>query len=227
VELPVKRRRPYNRSARQARTRLARAAVVEAARKLFLERGFPATTIESISAASDIPIATVYRLFTSKLGILTAVLDVAAVGDDEAVAMADRPHVRAIRAERDPERQLRGFARLAREVMERLAPVQQILVSAAGSDAEAADLLTEHTRQRQQGQARIAHALAQAGMLRPELGERDAADIIHALMSPEVYRLLVVDRRWHPDRYEQWLADTLIHQLLAPAHAKQAGAPDF
>jgi hypothetical protein len=101
--------------------------------------------------------------------------------------------------------------------MGRLAPVQQILASAAGSDAEAAALLAEHTRQRQDGQACIAHALALAGALRPGLEERDAADIIHALMSPEVYRLLVFDRQWRPDRYEQWLADTLIHQLLAPA----------
>jgi AcrR family transcriptional regulator len=222
VEARVKPRRPYNRAARQARTRLARAAVVDTARVLFLQRGYPATTIESISAASGIPIATVYRLFISKSGILTALLDVAAVGDDEAVAMGDRPHVRALAADREPVRQLRGFAGLARQVMERLAPVQQILVSAAGSDAEAAALLAENTRQRQQGQGRIAHALALAGALRPELRERDAADIIHALMSPEVYRLLVADRQWHPDRYERWLADTLIHQLLSPAATRQS-----
>ena len=70
----------------QARTRLARAAVVDAARTLFLERGYGATTIEAISALSDVPPATVYRLFSSKRGILKALLDVSIVGDDEAVA---------------------------------------------------------------------------------------------------------------------------------------------
>ena len=59
----------------QARTRLARAAVIQAARALFLERGYAATTIEAISDQSDVPPATVYRLFSSKLGILKALLD--------------------------------------------------------------------------------------------------------------------------------------------------------
>ena len=80
----------------QARTRLARAAVVEAARALFLERGYAATTIEAVSDVSDVPPATVYRLFSSKLGILKALLDASIAGDDEAVALPDRPHVRAL-----------------------------------------------------------------------------------------------------------------------------------
>jgi hypothetical protein len=98
--------------------------------------------------------------------------------------------------------------------MSRLAPVHQILVSAAGSDPEASALLAEHTRQRQQGQGRIARSLARSGSLRPKMRERDAADIIHALMSPEVYMLLVSDRGWSPQRYEDWLGRTLTDQLL-------------
>jgi hypothetical protein len=50
--------------------------------------------------------------------------------------------------------------------------------------------------------------------LRPEVRERDAADLIHALLSPEMYRLLVLDRGWKTDRYERWLASLLIDQLL-------------
>ncbi len=56
-----------------------------------------------------------------------------------------------------------------------------------------------------------------ASALRAGVTERDAADVIHALMSPEVYRLLSTDRRWSPDRYQIWLADTLAQQLLDPA----------
>jgi AcrR family transcriptional regulator len=210
----VKRRRSHDGEGRQARTRLARAAVVEAARVLFLERGYAGTTIETISDLSDVPPATVYRLFSSKLGILTALLDVSIAGDDEAVALEDRPHVRALLADRDPENQLSGFAGIIRGIMSRAEPVHRILVSAAGSDPHAAALLAEQTRQRQQGQAQIARSLARAGALRPKLRERDATDIIHALMSPEVYRLLVCDRGWHAERYEQWLKDILIDQLL-------------
>jgi AcrR family transcriptional regulator len=201
----------------QARTRLARAAVLAAARTLFLERGYAATTIEAISDLSGVPAATVYRLFSSKLGILKALLDVSIAGDDQAVPLPDRPHVRALLADRDPRNQLPGFARITSGIMSRTEPVHRILVSAAASDPDAAGLLQAQTHQRQQGQAQIARALARAGALRPGLRERDAADIIHALMSPEVYRLLVADRGWTTAKYEQWLGRTLIDQLLPPA----------
>ena len=109
--------------------------------------------------------------------------------------------------------------------MSRTEPLYRILVSAAGSDPDAAVLLAEQTRNRQLGQAQIARALARAGALRPGLRERAAADIIHALMSPEVYRLLVGDRGWTPGRYEQWLTETLIAQLLGSDPAAPSSAP--
>ena len=198
----------------QARTRLARAAVVDAARTLFLERGYGATTIEAISDLADVPAATVYRLFSSKRGILKALLDVSVVGDDEAVPFADRPPVRTLLAEPDPRAQLAGFVAITVQVNSRVAPLYRILASAAGSDPDAAALLDELTRQRQEGQRLIARSLARAGALRPELRERDAADVIHALMSPEVYRLLVLDRSWKPERYERWLTAIVTDQLL-------------
>jgi len=223
VTTSVNRGRSVDGKDRQARTRLARAAVIEAARALFLERGYAGTTIEAISDLSDVPPATVYRLFASKLGILKQLLDVSIAGDDDAVPLEDRPRVRALVAESDPRKQLAGFAGICRGIMSRTEPIYRILVSAAGSDPDAAALLARQTRQRQQGQGGIAGLLARAGALKPGLRERDAADIIHALMSPEVYRLLVGDRGWHPDQYELWLQDILIGQLL-PQEARPTGS---
>ncbi len=157
-----------------------------------------------------------YRLFSSKRGILKALLDVSIVGDDEAVPLADRPHVRSLFTETDPRNQLASFAGVTAQVNSRTAPVYRILVSAASSDPDAAVLLDELTRQRHEGQGRIARSLARARALRPELRERDAADVIHALMSPEVYGLLVTDRGWPPERYERWLTAILVDQLLPP-----------
>ena len=212
----VKRRRSHDGKGGQARTRLTRAAVIQAARALFLERGYAATTIEAISDRSDVPPATVYRLFSSKLGILKALVHVSIAGDDQAVALPDQPHVRALVADQDPRHQLSGLAGIIRSIMARAEPLHRILVSAAGSDPDAAALLAQVTRQRQQGHAQIARSLARAGALRPKLRGRDADDIIDALTSPEVYRSLVCDRDWPPERYEHWLKDLLIDQLLAP-----------
>jgi AcrR family transcriptional regulator len=187
---------------------------VQAARELFVERGYAATTIEAISDRSDTPQATVYRLFSSKLGILKAVLDVLIGGDDQAVVLLDRPQVRSLLADERPPHQLAGFAAVVRAVLERVGPVHRILADAARSDPAANELLTEIARQRSDGQRRIAHSLADAGALQAGLRERDAADIIHALASPEVYGLLVMDRGWSGGRYESWLTSILTSQLL-------------
>lgn len=205
---------PQPADGRQARTRLARTAVVEAARTLFSERGYRATTVEAISERSDVPAATVYRLFSSKLGILKALIDAAVAGTASAVTLAEQPAAQALLAEPDPTRQLAGFAAICRDVNERTTPLYRILVSAAASDPDAAALLTERGRHRRAGQQQIARALTRRGALRPGIRERDAADIIHTIMSPEVYQLLVLDCGWRPHRYEKWLAQTLIDQLL-------------
>lgn len=199
----------------QARTRLARRAVIDSGRALFLERGYAATTMDAISADSGVPPATVYRLFSSKRGILKAMLDVSIVGDDQLVPMAQRANIQSLVADPDPRGMVARLVGVAIEVNARTAAIYRILVSAAASDAEAATLLDELTEQRRQGQGMVARTLARRRALRRPLREADARDIIHALVSPEMYRLLVVDGGWPPTKYEEWLNGTLIDQLLA------------
>lgn len=198
----------------QARTRLARRAVVDAARSLFAERGYQATTIDAISERADVPAPTVYRLFASKLGILKALLDVSIAGDDESTPVADRAPVAELLAEPEPAQVLARFASIAVAINANSTDIYGILASAAASDAAAAGLFAEYQRQRAAGQGAVAQRLARSRALHPGVRERDAADIIHALGSPELYRLLVVDRGWTPARYERWLVDTLVDQLL-------------
>ena len=209
----VKRDQPSQGGRGQARTRLARRAVVAAARTLFLERGYAATTIEAVSNLADVPPATIYRLFASKLGILKALLDTSIAGDDQARTVQERPNVASLSTEPDPIKLLAGFAGVTTAINQRTNDIYRVLVSAASSDAAAAELLDVMNQQRDRGQSQFAHSLARAHALRPGLRERDAADVIHALMSPEVYRLLVGDRRWKPERYQQWLVTTLTQQL--------------
>jgi TetR/AcrR family transcriptional regulator, regulator of autoinduction and epiphytic fitness len=213
VPEPVKPDAANTRRPGQARTRLARRAVVDAARTLFLERGYVATTIEAISEHSDVPTATVYRLFSSKLGILKALLDTSIAGDDQPLAVQERPDVAALFGAPEPHTLLAGLAGVTTAINQRTNDVYLVLMSAAGSDPAAADLLREIRQQRDRGQGHIARSLSRAHALKPGVRERDAADLIHALMSPEVYRLLVGDRGWTPERYKQWLATTLTQQL--------------
>lgn len=209
-------KRPYDNSRRLAQTRATRAQVVRAARDLFVGRGYLATTIEAIGEAADVPLATIYRLFGSKVAILKSVLDVTFGGDDDPVAFGDRPNVRTALAEDDPTRLLDAFARIAREFMDRSAPMLRVLASAGEVDAEAADLLSDIRRQRLTGQARIVDALARSNALGDGLVPPEAVDIVYLLMSPETHRILTVERGWTPDHYQQWLTMAFKALLRAP-----------
>ena len=212
----VKRR--YDNSRRQAQVRATRLRVIEAARRGFIEHGYPATTIEAIAEAAEVPLPTLYRLFGSKRALLAAVLDTSFGGDDQPIAFADRPAVRAARDETDPVKMVTAFARIARELMDRTSAIQHVLATAAQVDPDAAELLAEIRRQRHTGQSRIVAALDARGALDPGLDTSEAADIVYALLSPEVHRILTVERGWPADRYERWVARslaTLVHASYA------------
>jgi AcrR family transcriptional regulator len=187
--------------------------VIDAARVLFLEHGYVGTTIAAISRAADVPEPSVYRLFSSKLGILRALLDASIAGDDEPVPMRERPQVAVLLGERDASTVLAGFAAVTTAINQRTNEVYDMLRRAADADPDAAALFAEIQRQRDEGQGRIVSMLHRKRSLRPGLSRREAADIVHAVMAPEVYRLLVRDRGWPPDHYRRWAAQTLIQQL--------------
>lgn len=187
---------------------------MSAARRRFLEQGYVATTIADISKAADVPVATVYRLFSTKLGILRAVMDIAIAGDDDDIPIVARAPVQAALDDPEPCQRIAGFVALTASINGRLFELYPVLVNAADADREAEAYLEDLAAQRQRGQGLLAKSLASSASLRSTVSEHDATDIIHALMSPEIYRLLVHDRRWKPERYASWLTATLIAQLL-------------
>jgi AcrR family transcriptional regulator len=189
--------------------------VIEAAQRLFTARGYPATTIEAIAEEADTPLPTLYRLFPSKRALLKEVLDVTLGGDDQPIAFGDRPEVRAARAETDPVKMVTAFARIASEFMQRSSGILHVLATAAQVDPDAAGLQAEIRRQRYTGQSRIVAALQARGALDPGLDKSEAADIVYALLSPDMHRILTVERGWPADRYERWIALSLA--TLMPA----------
>lgn len=210
----VKRR--YDNTRRLAQARATRLRVIEAAKALFIEHGYPVTTLDSVADAADVPLPTLYRLFGSKRALLRAVLDTSFVGDDEPVTFVERPAVQAALSEPDPRELIGAFAGIARQFMDRSSAILHVLASAAQVDSEAADLLVEIRRQRHVGQSRIIAALVERGALDPSLEPSEAADVVYLLWSPETHRILTVERGWTSDRYEAWLGRILARALLAP-----------
>jgi AcrR family transcriptional regulator len=211
---PVKRQ--YDNSRRQAQVRATRLRLIESAKGLFIEQGYPATTLEAVADAADVPLPTLYRLFKSKRALLSAILDTSFGGDDEPVAFVDRDAVQAALGEPDPHRLLEAFATITTALLGRSSAIQHVLASAAQVDTDATELLTEIRRQRHTGQSRIVAALVERGALDPSLSATEAADFVYLLMSPEAYRILTIERGWTPQTFERWLAHILCSTLLAP-----------
>ena len=201
---------------------MARAAVVDAARTLFLERGYGATTIEAISDRSDVPPATVYRLFSSKRGILKAILDVSIVGDDEAVPLADRPHVRALLRRSGPDEAAGGFRRghLRGELADGADLPHPRRRGELGSRRRGA--ARELNRQRQAGQGQIARSLARAGALRPASASATPPTSSTPSCPPRSTGSSSSTEDGRRERYERWLTETLIDAVL-PRPGERAG----
>jgi AcrR family transcriptional regulator len=202
-------KRPYDNTRRQAQVRATRLRIIEAAKALFIEHGYPATTLEAIAGAADTSLPTLYRLFFNKRALLKAVLDVSFGGDDQPIAFGDRPEIQAARAEPDPVALVRAFARIGRDFMQRSSAIMHVLATAAQVDPDAAQLLEEIRRQRHVGQSRIVAALQERQALNPEIAISEAADIVYTVMSPDVHRILTTERGWTPEQYQQWLVRSL------------------
>src|SRR5215472_418396 len=218
----VKRR--YDNSRRIAQVRATRLKVIETAKGLFIERGYPATTLEMVADDADIALPTLYRMFGSKRALLKEVLDISFGGDDEPVAFGDRPEQQLALTESDPVALVRSFARICRLFMERSSEMFYVLATAAQVDPEIADLQDEIRRQRHTGQSRIVAAIANRDALDPDLSLSEGEDITYAALSPEVHRILTTERRWTADQYERWLTRALS-SLLRPQPVPRRRSP--
>ena len=211
---PVKPRRRYDSTNRQEQARRTRRAVLGAARQLFLERGYAATTVAAIAAESGVSVETVYKAFGSKPGLVKAVVDVSIVGDDEPVPMMERERTLRMRAEPDPRVQLHMYGEHLTESLPRSAPVQLLVRDAAASDPAAAGVWSAMVAERLTGMSYFAEELHGHGHLRPGMSVDDARDILWAYNSAELYELLVLHRGWSPDHYGRWVAESLAAALL-------------
>ena len=201
-------RRPYDAPGRRQRAEATRQAIVQAARKLFTQQGYQAITLQAIAQEATVAVPTLYAVFGSKAAILSALVK-SAGADEEIRAMA-----RAAFAETDPKRQLRAAAHVIRSILERDADITDLLWQAGGGDPDLADAWRQAHRQRLARLGELLELLAQKGALKSHLTIQTATEILWALSSPEVYRLLVGEQGWTPQRYEDWLAETTATLLL-------------
>jgi len=210
----VKPQRQYDSSLRKEQARQTRMRMLDAAQRLFADRGYAATTIETIASNAGVAVDTVYANFGSKRGLLSALVDVRVGGDDQPVELLDRAGPQAVRNEPDQKRQIALFAADVSAIIERARPVDDIIRGAAVVDEEIAILRNRLQASRFQNMSRFVGWVAANGPLRAGITESDAAAIVWSLTSSEMHRLLRVERAWTPQRYVEWLGQTLTRTLL-------------
>jgi len=210
---PVK--KPYTSALRTAQARATRRAIVDAAARLFIDRGYGATTVDAIAEAAQVSRKTVFTSVGGKSEALKLAIDWAITGDDEPVPLLERSHIQAAHGDPDARRILTSYARDLREIVERIAPLNAVVQAAAGLDAEIRARAGQGRAQRMAGMRVLAQTLADRGALKPGLTPAEAADILWLFSDPGVYHRLVVEQRWTPDRYQDWLTEAFLSLLIA------------
>jgi AcrR family transcriptional regulator len=206
--------RKYDSTRRQAQARQTRLQIAEAARSLFMVRGYGGTTIEAIAEKAGVAPETVYATFKNKRNVLSFLFDISIGGDDEDIRLLDRPNPQAVLRETDQRRQLSLFARDITRILHRAAPIFEILRIAGKTEPEIAELVQRLLRERMANMSMVAKSVASNGPLRGGLNRTRAAELIWAMTSPELYLLFNRDRGWADEQYTQWLTETLVRLLL-------------
>jgi AcrR family transcriptional regulator len=200
--------------AKGARRDRTRRRIIDAAHSLFVDHGYAGTTFEAVASAAGVAVQTVYFHFGNKRTLLKEVVDVASVGDDEPIPLLERPWVRELDRSNDAGSVLAGWVANTRTIYERVAGVLAAVHDAAGSDPEMAEQWATNQHQRLVAFTHLARLLSKTGQLRPGMSPARAADLIFAVLSPEVFELLTRERRWSPAAWQEWMTTTLEAALL-------------
>jgi AcrR family transcriptional regulator len=206
---PARAASPPRRYASPLRARQAeetKAAILATATEMFTTKGWASTGMRDVAREAGVAVETLYSHYSSKRRLLDAVVDHAVVGDDEPVAVADRPEFLAMGRGRRADR-IAAAVSIVAAIHDRTAAFAKLIREAATTDEEFAEVLRA-TRERQRSDVDAGLALILGR--RPTADERDGA---WAIVSPEIYLLLVQETGWSLDQYRRWMSETLARVL--------------
>jgi AcrR family transcriptional regulator len=201
-------KRAYKSPTRERQAGDTRRRIVAASRELLEAEGYAGMTIEAIAMKAEVSAPSVYAIFKSKAGILAEMIEQSSHGP------AYQETVREAQSTLDPVARLRIAARVARQVHEPQIAAFDLLRGAGVVAPELAKLEQQREALRFERQEGMIVFLRDTGRLRRELKFGQARDILWMLTGRDVYRALVCGRRWSPQQYEKWLADTLVQSLI-------------
>lgn len=217
----VKSKRRYESPRRRLQAEATRRDILAAAQRLFERQGYATTTMAEIAEAAGVALKTVYLAFETKSGLLRTLWNLLLRGDESDRPVAERDWYIAVLEEEHPERGLRLNAHNSATGKRRISGILEVIRNAAAVDDEIAALWQRIQTEYRANQRAIVERLAQRGDLNPDLDVDRATDILWTINHPNTWQLLVVDRGWTPDQYEQWAGETACTQLLGATRRRR------
>lgn len=208
------RRRRYHSPRRARQAAATRHAVLAAARELFVQQGYAATTVVDIARRADVAVDTVYATVGRKPALLREVVETAISGTDHPVPAEQRDYVRRIQQAATATEKISLYAQALAEIHQRLAPVYLALRMAATTDPDCDVLWRQISKRRAANMRKFVAELAATGELRTDVSTDDLADAVWSMNGPEYWGLLVDQRGWTPQRFADWLTDAWTRLLL-------------
>jgi AcrR family transcriptional regulator len=186
-------------------------AIVDAARGLFAERGYFATTVDDIAAEAEVAPATVYSSTGGKQGLLSEMIRLWQ-SDPLIKSTMDE-----LQASSDPNVIIEQLSSATRQIREAWADVIAILLTTAPHDAGVATQLNIPTENYRAAIGEIAQRLAKLGALRDGVDVTQASDILWFYFGYSALSTLRDEIGWTYERAELWLANQAKRDLLAPS----------
>ncbi|MFD9699360.1 TetR/AcrR family transcriptional regulator [Lentzea sp. NPDC059081] len=203
-------KRSYRSPLREQAAAQTRLLVREAGHRMFLRDGFAATSIKAIAAEAGVSERTVYTHYRTKVELFQDALNVAVAGDEEPVAMRDRPEFDEVLRTPSARDLISELVRRNGVVLERAGGLILAGIESSGADADMRRISDEGERAMRANCLALAEALVATGEVRDGFGVEQVADVLVTMCSPHVHGLL----GWSPARYREWLADALRGTLL-------------
>ncbi len=205
--------RKYDSPTRRAQAEETRRQIADAARSLFIERGWSGTRVRDVAAAAGVSEPTVYAVYGSKAGLASGLLD-----SLEGVADPRRLGQEVKAAAGDPRAQLRAVVGFDRRLFEHGADAITVIREAGRTVPDLADL---YSKGRARGETMRRHLFGSwPAEVWHEGTDVDAAvDQSLALCNVDAYLVLTRERGWTPDQVEEWWGSALARLLFAESGA--------
>ncbi|HEX5724732.1 MAG TPA: helix-turn-helix domain-containing protein [Longimicrobiaceae bacterium] len=187
---------------------VTRGTILRAARELFRERGYGATTAKALAERAGVAVQTIYSAFGSKAGVALALVELA-IEESAIGELAQR-----LPAVRDPAEGIALIVGIRRRLRERAGETIAVMREGAAIEPSLRKAWEEGRRQRRGGQLLVMRRLEEQGALAEGLDAARAADISGALTADEVADVLLEQGGWSYDEYESWLIESLKRLLL-------------